>query len=103
MLIWCQLRAREWSLALSGEQLSLFGILFTGGFKAFVEERVSGHPVPPTLTRVRKPPLKTVLGVEAEREAKGHGAGGQGAKADTARMPEMGLSCSISPWLCVTS
>lgn len=47
MLIWCQLRAREWSLALSGEELSLFGIPFTGGFKAFVEECVSGHPVPP--------------------------------------------------------
>lgn len=58
---------------------------------------------PPTLTRVRKPRLKIVLGMEAEREAKGHGAGGQGAKADTARMPEMGLGCSISPWLCVTS
>ena len=47
LLIGCQLRAREWSLALSGQELSLFGILFTGGFKALVEEHVSDHPATP--------------------------------------------------------
>ena len=64
---------------------------------------MSQTTLPPPHPRARKSPLKTVLGMEAEREAKGHGAGGQGAKADTARMPEMDLSRSISPWLCVTS
>ena len=87
LLIGCQLRARERNLALSGQEFSLFGILFTGGFKALVEEHVSGHPARPPPTshppRSRKPPLKTALGMEAEREAKGRGAGGQGAKAGT--------------------
>lgn len=64
MLIWCQLRARQWSLALSGQELSLFGIFFTGGFKAFVEERVSGHPDPPHPHKGQEAPLKTVLGLK---------------------------------------
>lgn len=47
LLIGCQLRAREWSLALSVQELSLFGILFTGRFKALVEKHVSDHPATP--------------------------------------------------------
>lgn len=66
LLIGCQLRARERNLALSEQDFSLFGILFTGGFKALVEEHVSGHPArpPPHLppTKGQEAPLEDRFG-----------------------------------------
>lgn len=61
LLIGCQLRAREWSLALSGQELSLFGILFTGRFKALVEGHVSDHPATP-LPQGQEVPLEDLFG-----------------------------------------